>query len=327
MLDAPNASAPRASRYAFAWAAVVLAALAWLPSMARAAEPDYSGWQALLKRYVRVVQTKGQPWDSRFDYAQLYVDEGIWTKHRADSLALIHTGLLSVSPGDMKPHERTAWAINTYNFLVIERMTVNLLVPRRQFMRFDSPKQVNTDAGLFFVAPVATIEGREYSLGGFERRFVYGDTSADPLVDGMLAREKPGDPRIAFALCKASYCTGPLVPWAYRADSLDAQLDRAARIALALPTYLKPDPVAGTLTATNMFFEARVDFGGPELPELMPFLLKHAPLAVRRLIVAKKLARPTMFFEPSWKLNQWDMPKPKLPNAVSADSSKAGGKH
>ncbi len=223
----------------------------------------------------------------------------------------------------MTPRERTAWAINAYNLLVIERMTVHLLVPLRQLMRYDSPKEVNTDEGTFFGAPVANVEGRAYSLAGFERRFIYGDTTADPLSNGGFAREIPGDPRLMCALCKGALCTGPLVPWVYRADSLEVQLDRAARLALALPTYLRPDPAAGTLAASNRFFDERADFGGPQLPGLVPFILRHGPAAARRLIRARKLERPTIFFEPNWKLNQFDHPKPKSPGEAGADSSKA----
>jgi hypothetical protein len=112
-----------------------------------------------------------------------------------------------------------------------------------------------------------------------------------------------------------------LSPWVYRADSLETQLDRATRLALALPTYLRADPAAGTLAATNRFFDERADFGGPQMPGLIPFVAKHGPVAVRRLIQAKKLVRPTIFFEPDWKLNQFDRPKPKTPGAAGVDSS------
>ena len=310
--------------------AVALAAAVLLPATARAVEPDYSGWQALLQKYLHVVQAKGQPkgqpWDSRFDYAQLYIDENIWTLHRADGLAAIHTQLLSVSPSEMAPRERTAWAINTYNFLVIERLTLHLLVPGRKFMRYDSPKQVNNEDGTFFAAPVAKLEGKRYTLSGFERRFVYGDTAADPMSDGLTPRDKPGDPRVMCALSKGALCTGPLLPWVYRADSLEAQLDRAARLALALPTYLRPDAAGGTLAASNRFFDERADLGGPQTPALIPFVQKYGPATARRVILAKKLVRPTIFFEPDWKLNQFDHPKPALPGAVGADSLKAGKK-
>jgi hypothetical protein len=290
-----------------------LLALSLVGSPARAAQPDYSGWSDLLQKYIKVLHEKGKPWDSRFDYEQLYIDEGIWTKHRADGLMSVHGQLLSVPPSEMTPAERTAWAINTYNFLVIERMTLYLLVPGRKFMRFDSPKQVNRDDGTFFAAPLVNVEGKNYTLTGFERRFVYGDTSADPADNGGIARDKPGDPRLAFALCKGSLGTGPLQPRVYRADSLEWQLDHATRTALALPAYVRADEKSGELAATNRFFEERADYGGNDLPGVVPFLKKYGTLATRQLITARKLTRVPRYFEPDWKLNQFDHPKPKVP--------------
>jgi hypothetical protein len=290
---------------------------------ARAAEPDYTGYAALLQRYIHVLRAPGKPWDSRFDYEQLYIDENIWTLHRADGLQRIHNELVAVVPSEMKPRERAAWAINTYNFLTIEHMTLRLLVPNRRFLRYDSPREVSGDEGAFFAAPVVSVEGRDYSLTGFERRYVYGDTTAEALADGTKPREAGGDPRLQLALVKASLCSGPILPWVYRADSLETQLDRAARLALALPRWVRYDAATNYLTASNRFFEERADLGGPDLPGLIPLLARHAPLAVRRAIQTKKLARPGMFFEPDWKLNQFDHPAPKLPGAVR-DSSKKG---
>jgi hypothetical protein len=59
------------------------------------------------------------------------------------------------------------------------------------------------------------------------------------------------------------------------------------------------------------------------MPGLLAFLQKYAPAAARNVIAAKKLTHPTLFFEPDWKLNQFDHPKPKLPGAAGADTSKA----
>ncbi len=313
----------RAFRAVFALAVLVLAALTGPAASARAAEPDYSDYQAWLRRYVREVSVKGKPYETRFDYEQLFIDEDIWATKHADGLAALHSQLLSVTPASMTPRERTAWAINAYNFMAIERMTLHLLVPGRKFMRYDSPKQQNNEEGSFFAAPVATIAGVSYSLAGFERRFLYGDTTTQTLDDGLSAREQPADPRLMCALVKASVCSGPLQRWVYRADSLGAQLDRAARLALALPTWLRADVTTGQLSATNRFFEERADFGGAELPGLVPFLLKYAPTASKRVITAHKLARPNLFFEPDWKLNQFDHPRPALPGA---DSARAGSK-
>jgi len=320
MTPAPR---PRPRAQVRTGALAVLLAFTLCAPAARADEPDYSNLSGFLHKYLVIPHEKGKPWDSRFDYEQLYVDEGIWTKHRSEVLSALHTELLAVDPAAMSPAERTAWAINTYNFLVIERMTLYLLVPGRKFLRYDSPKQLNRDDGPFFGAPVAKLDGKDYSLTGFERRFVYGDTTADPADNGTLTRAKPGDPRLMFAVCKGALCTGPLQPWVYRADSLEQQLDRAVRAALALPAYVRVDEKTGELAATNRFFEERCDFGGNELPGVLPFLKKHGSLATQRLIAARKLTRVSRYFEPDWKLNQYDRPKPKPPVPDQAATPKA----
>ena len=303
-----------------AFAALALAALvvsAALPAApARAAEPDYSGYQALLKQYIHVLGKKGEPWDSRFDYEMLFIDEKIWQTKRSDRLATLHTQLLSVTPASMAPRERTAWALNAYNFLAIEHMTMNLLVPNRRFQRHDSPRQVKSDHGTFFASPVAQVDGRSHSLTGFERRFVYGDTASEALADDRMPRETGGDPRLQFALCKAALCSGLITPWVYRADSLEVQLDRATRLALALPRWIRLDEESGSFMASNRFFDERMDLGGPQLPGLMPLLQKYGTSKLQKTIKSKKLTRPSMFFEPDWKLNQFDHPAPPLPGAA-----------
>jgi len=286
------------------------------PAPSAAAEPDYSGYEALLRQYIHVLGGKGEAWDSRFDYEQLFIDEKIWQTGRAERLSTLHTQLLAVSPGRLTPKERTAWAINTYNFLVIEQMTRKLLVPGRRFQRYDSPKQVRSDEGPFFGCMLAKVDGQDYTLTGFERRFLYGDTLIDATNDGLAPRTAGGDPRLQFALCKASLCSGLIVPWVYRADSLDAQLDRATRLALALPRWIRMDPATGSFQASNRFFEERADIGGADMPGLMPFLATYGTRDLQKLIRSKKLTRPALFFEPDWKLNQFDHPAPPIPGAL-----------
>src|SRR5207344_3314780 len=102
--------------------------------------------------------------------------------------------------------------------------------------------------------------------------------------------------------------TGPLLPWVYRADSLEKQLDRATRMALALPRYVQADEKSGELVATNRFFEERADYGGNEMPGVLPFLKKYGTPATQRIITSRKPARVSRYFEVSWKLNQFDHP-------------------
>jgi hypothetical protein len=138
----------------------------------------------------------------------------------------------------------------------------------------------------------------------------------------MMPREAGGDPRLQFALCKAALCTGLITPWVFRADSLEAQLDRATRLALALPRWIRLDEATGTFTASNRFFDERADLGGPEMTGLMPLLARHGPPKLQKLIKSKKVTRPAMFFEPDWKLNQFDHPAPPLPGAVRDSTHK-----
>ena len=304
--------------------ALAVLALVETPAPARAAEPDYSGYQALLTRYVQVLpRKKGEPWDARFDYEQLFIDEKIWQGGRAERLTNIQTQLLAVTPSAMSARERTAWALNSYNFLAIEHMTRNLLVPGRRYQRYDSPKQVRGDEGTFFAAPVAHLNGVAYSLTGFERRFVYGDSATIPLADGLQPREVGGDPRLQFGLTKAALCGGLVMPWVFRADSLEAQLDRAVRFALASPRWIRVDEATASFMASNRFFDERVDLGGADMPGLMPLITKYGPQKLQQLIKSKKLTKPTMFFEPDWRLNQFDHPAPPLPGAMK-DSTKKG---
>jgi hypothetical protein len=266
--------APRFALATLALAALVLSALPAAP--ARAAEPDYSGYQALLRQYIHVLGKKGEPWDSRFDYEMLFIDEKIWQTKSSERLTTLHTQLLSVTPAAMTQRERTAWALNAYNFLVIEHMTMNLLVPGHRFQRYDSPRQVKGDEGAFFAAPVAQVEGVPHSLTGFESRLVYGDTASNASADGTAPREKGGDPRLQFGLCKAAMCSGLITPWVFRADSLDMQLDRATRLALALPRWIRLDEATGSFMASNRFFDERMDLGGSQMPGLMPLLRSTA---------------------------------------------------
>jgi hypothetical protein len=319
---APPARLHPLASVAPAIAALLCVAAALAPPGARAAEPDYSGYQALLRQYVHLIGAKGEPMDSRFDYEQLYIDEGYHRTRRAERLETIHTQLVAVRPSEMSERERVAWAINVHNFLAIQRMTVNLLVPRRGTMRHDSPKHVRADDGAFFAAQVAVIEGRPYSLGGIERRFAYGDTTADPLADGLASRLLPGDPRLQFALCKAALASGLILPWVYRADSLDAQLDRATRLSLALPRWILLDEATGSFRASNRFFDERVDHGGVDMPGLVPFLARHGPPALKKAIRKGRQTKPSMYFEPNWKLNQYDHPREALPGETR-DSTRA----
>lgn len=300
-------------RAALAASLAALALLSAAPAFAQSADP--SGWQALLDRYLVRMGGKGQPAETRFDYEQLYVDEGIWSKKRSDRLETIRGQLLSARPSGMGGRERLAWALNTYNFLVVERATLLLLVPMRQFQRYESVDQMSSSDGTFFHALVATVEGRSYSMAEFERRFVYGDTT--PIVEPRLVA---GDPRLMFALCRGSVGGPPLAPRAFKPESLETQLELATRTALAHARMATADPVSKKLLVSNYLGERLVDFGGGPAG-LLPFLEKHGPPALRAVVKREKAAGIARFTPVDPSLNQFPRAKPAPPRPASPPKS------
>jgi hypothetical protein len=312
MLTSTMPRRPR-QRALFTASLALLALLSAVPALAQA--PDYSGWQALLDHYLVRGGGKGLPAESRFDYEQLYVDEGIWSKKRSDRLEQVHAQLFAVTPSALDERTRLAWAINAYNFLVVERAALLLLVPRRQFQRYESVDQMSSPDGRFFDAIVAQVEGRSYSMTEFERRFVYGDTT--PMIE---PRRRAADPRLMFALCRGSVGGPPLAPRAFRPESLATQLDQATRTALAMPGMAGLDATGKVLLVSNYLGERRVDFDGGAAG-ILPFLEKHGPPALRSFLRRQKPTGVTRFTPVDPKLNQFPRPKPAPPVPASAPKS------
>jgi hypothetical protein len=56
---------------------------------------------------------------------------------------------------------------------------------------------------------------------------------------------------------------------------------------------------------------------------LIPFLERHGPPALKKAIRKGKLTKPNMYFEPDWKLNQYDHPAEPLPGE-KRDTTRTG---
>jgi hypothetical protein len=287
-----------------------------LPACAQAqsVSPDLHGYQSLLDRYVRRIGARGEPFDTRFDYEQLYVDENIWKLQRSERLEQLHAQLLAATPSAMTPAERLAWGINTYNFLVIERITVNLLVPKHGFQRYKAVDQINALSSGFFTGRLAVVEGRSYTLDSFQRRFVFGDSSASHGPRALLA-----DPRVLFATNPGRIGAPPLMPRAYRADSLDHQLDEAVRVTLALPRFVTVQANPTLLLVSDWLARNRADLGGSE-EALLAFVQKNAPRAVRDGIRKAKLTKVSRYVAANPLLNQMDHPKIIMPVTTSGET-------
>jgi uncharacterized protein DUF547 len=282
-----------------AFVAVALA-LALAPSTAAAAKskppaaiPDFSGYQELLDELLTVISAPGEALDTRFDYEKFYDMRGRFERGKR-----IRRQLLAIPPSAMDDRNRLAWAINTYNYLVIETATEYLLVPNRGRLRYVGPRDIKTPGGPLFQAPLVEIEGQKYSLDQFELHFLFGD------FDRSKGAPPPAalDPRVHFALnCGAIGCP-PLQPRAFRGDSLKIQLDFATRNALALPRHLQFMEEIGRVQASSIFQWFSADFGGME--KAFDFLMKYAPPKTRAAIQQRKITSISGMTVWDWNLNQ-----------------------
>ena len=263
-----------------------------------ATKPDVSGYQELLNELLTVISAPRAPLDTRFDYEKFYDMRG-----RFERCTRIHRQMLAVPPSAMEERTRLAWAINMYNYLVIETATENLLIPGHGRQRYLGPNAINTRKGPFFRAPVVEVEGRSYSLDQFERHFMLADF--DPATGGPPPASL--DPRVHFAVvCGALGCP-PLQPRAYRGDSLEIQLDAATRNALALPRHLRFREETGIVEASAIFHWYMADFGG--MDKAFRFLLKYAPAKTRAGIERRKITSISGMIPWDWNLNQTEHKK------------------
>jgi hypothetical protein len=155
-----------------------------------------------------------------------------------------------------------------------------------------------TPEGRFFLAKRFEIEGHTYSLDEFERHFLFADY--DPLKGGDPPPNL--DPRVHFAVvCGALGCP-PLLPRAYRADSLEIQLEFATKNALALPRHLSFTEKTGRLQGSAIFQWYTRDFGG--LDKAFEFAMKYAPAKLRAEVKQRKVTGFAGMIPWDWNLNQ-----------------------
>lgn len=296
------------------FAAGFVLALLCSTSFAHAATPDFTHWQSLLQRYARQVSGKGQPIDTRFDYEQLYVDDNIWGTRESPTLTRIRTQMFAVSPQSMSAADKRAWAINTYNFLVVERATFKLLVPGRRFLRYRSVNEMLYSDGSFFEAKAVTIGESSYTINEFERTFIHEDPVMPP-----DPRSRANDPRVTFALCPGAVGGPTLWLRAFRGDSLEAQLDQVTRNALASPRWIRVNAKKDDLEVSDGLFARRIDMGG-DGAGIIRFVGKYGSKAAQGVIRKYKLAAPPRYMAFDWALNQVERPKNEIPLGAPTDS-------
>ncbi|MEE4362210.1 MAG: DUF547 domain-containing protein [Pseudomonadales bacterium] len=209
-------------------------------------EVSVGPWQAFLDQYLVTDDPSGI---HRVRYAAVSEDD----------LAALDAWLeqsQAKGPTGLSRDAQMAYWINLYNAL-----TVRLILSHPDV---ESIREIK--AGLFSIGPwsmpLARVEGRDLSLDDIEHRILR------PLFK---------DPRIHFAVNCASLGCPNLSAEAFRADTLDAQLDAGTRAYLTHPRGLRLEN--GRLRLSSIFDWYREDF--PEgRPAFMAWLADYAPASV-----------------------------------------------
>jgi len=243
-----------------------------------------AGYAQLLKDYVVQIggNQEGAVMETRFDYARFHASA------RQENLREeLRKRFLSVNPETMDPATRHAWAVNAYNFLVIDQVVEHFVAPGKDTL--NSVKDLGPKAFAIFEEPRYTVGDLTYSLNMFEKHFVFDEAKDD---------KGPVDPRYHFVLvCAAKGCP-PLMPWPLAPEDLDDMLDRAVRNALRMPDQLRLD--GKTLHVSKIFDWYANDF---QERNARAFLSRYAPDDVRLALNDKvKDIKPDIEWD--WSLNR-----------------------
>ena len=154
------------------------------------------------------------------------------------------------------------------------------------------------DVAGFFDDPVVEVEGHRYSLDAFERHFLFADFDrrGDAPPPAQL------DTRVHFAIVCAARGCPPLATSPYRASTLDADLDAAARDALLSPFHLRADQRTLRYSISSIFDWYAKDFGGRA--GVIEFLKRYAPENAAGQIADRGERALAGFIPWDWKLNQ-----------------------
>jgi len=119
-------------------------------------------------------------------------------------------------------------------------------------------------------------------------------------VEHAILRERLRDPRIHFAIVCASVSCPTLRGTAYRADSLQTQLEQAARAFVRDPTKNRYDAAKGTFFASAIFDWFRGDF--EKAAGTVPAFLEQYADPAASLALHKQTVR-IQYLPYDWSLN------------------------
>lgn len=259
--------------------AVAATAAASLSLAAAAFDHDYAKYGQLLRDHVR---------PPKVDYATL-------KSHRA-ALDLVAGAFSQPSRGEEQAWpraERFAFWINAYNLLTLSAIVDHYPI-RSHWFTLQPRNSIRQIDGVWTTLtwPVA---GRTATLDDIEHR---------------ILRPEFRDPRVHFAINCASIGCPPLADTPYRAATLDAQLDEAARRYFAAPEGLQVD--GSTLRVSSILkwygddFVARFSEGGassrtPVERAILGVVSQFGPPTAAAL--ARTPSVRVVFLDYNWSLN------------------------
>ena len=254
--------------------AVLFVALVVCGAAGNAAADDEVAFDGLLQRYV----SAGADGVNRVDY-------GRWRATAADRTALDEyiAGQARLAPSQMgKPAQFAYWA-NLYNAITLKVILDAYPVAS---IRDIKSAGVWLDPKAFtgpWVAKRVTVEGRTLSLDEIEH---------------SILRVMFKDPRVHYSVNCASYGCPNIGMKAWRSETLEADLDAAARAYINHPRGVSAGK-DGTLKVSSIYAWFKADFGGSDASLIVHFKRYAEPDLAKALETATGIAGDDY----DWSLN------------------------
>jgi hypothetical protein len=256
-------------------------ALAMPPALAQPAGDPDAAYDALLQRHV-VASPDGV---NRVDY-------GRWRASAADRKALDDyvRALQARKPSAMSREEAFAFWGNLYNAvtvkLIVDRYPVTSIRDIKEGSWFDFKSYTGP-----WRHPRVTVEGKTLSLDNIEHD---------------IMRPTFKDPRVHYVVNCASYGCPNLMPKAWRAATLEADLDAGATAYVNHPRGVTVLP-GGALRVSSIYKWFIADFGGDNAGVIAHLRKYAAPELAQRLATASTIAEDVY----DWTLNDAAKPQPR----------------
>lgn len=245
--------------------AVMATVFAALPVTAQQSRDPDAPYDALLGRYV----SANADGVNRVDYAR-------WHANKDDRAALdAYVGELAARrPSTMKRGDALAYWGNLYNALTLKVILDHYPVPSiRDIKSRGNWFDLKSYSGPWREQRV-TVEGKQLSLDNIEH-------------DVMRPTFK--DPRVHYVVNCASFGCPNLMNRAWRAATLETDLDAAARAFINHPRGVTVLP-SGELKVSSIYKWFSADFGGDDAGVLAHFKTYAGPALAARLTGAVKIA-------------------------------------